>query len=604
MKFSPNRPLRIGRAAQVGILAAALSVVGAAIFRHGWHASGIILVGMAVALVAAFYLLAFRPARIPTDAILTIRIGDGMREDAPHSPLERLRSRGQPTLHQLRRALEGAAADVRIAGIIAEISAPSIGLATAQELHDLMRAAVAANKRVVAVLASDNVTVRDYLVACGAGEIVINPDTAMMMLGAAAGGFFLHQALGKAGVEAQTLQWKEYKGAGETFTRDAMSPEVRESLGAVVEDWKAIIAEKVAAARGIEVSRARELLAQGFIAARAAVAGGLADRIGYAEDLRAELDPENEDRRFIGLGRYLRRVAYRRLPARRGRIALIHGLGPVLTGEPPAAGEFISGERTASQILEAAADEDIRAIVFRVNSPGGSAVGSDLVWRAVAEARRRGKPVVVSMGDVAGSGGYYVAMGADAIVAEPATITGSIGVVYTKFSVRDLLAHLGVSTDVVKTDEISDALSLSRPLSDDELTQLNQVVGELYGNFTAKVAEGRSFDAAHAEEVARGRVWSGRAAHARGLIDELGGLGRAVEIAREKAGLRPGEPHELVAYPGPRMLAMLSGSFARADGSWLQALTADAAGVPAAWVPALVRLLARGGLVLLSPISK
>ena len=176
-----------------------------------------------------------------------------------------------------------------------------------------------------------------------------------------------------------------------------------------------------------------------------------------------------------------------------------------------------------------------------MNSPGGSAVGSDLVWRAVREAQKRGKPVVVSMGDVAGSGGYYVAMGADAIVAEPTTITGSIGVVYTKFSLRDLLDYLGIGIDAVKTDEIGDALSMARPLSDAELAQLNSVVGELYGNFTAKVAEGRKLDAAQAEEVARGRVWSGVAAKARGLIDELGGLARAVEIAREKAGLKPDE---------------------------------------------------------------
>ena len=132
------------------------------------------------------------------------------------------------------------------------------------------------------------------------------------------------------------------------------------------------------------------------------------------------------------------------------------------------------------------------------------------MWRAVREAQKRGKPVVVSMGDVAGSGGYYVAMGADAIVAEPTTITGSIGVVYTKFSGRGLLDYLGIGMEVVKTDAISDALSMARPLSAAELAQLNSVVGELYGNFTAKVAEGRKFDAAHAEEVARGRVWSGR----------------------------------------------------------------------------------------------
>ena len=620
MKFPRIKVSRISREVRVGIATAVLAVIAAVIFACGWHATGIVVIVIAAALVAAFYFLVVRPARIPGDAILTIRIGDSMREDAPRSPLEQLRSRGHPTLYHVRRALEAAAVDPKLKAIIAEISAPSIGLATAQELHDLLRTAVAANKRVVAVLAGDSVTVRDYLVACGAGEIIINPDTALMMLGAAAGGLFLRNALGKIGVEAQTLQWKEYKGAAEMFNREGMSPEVRESLDAIIGDWKTILAEKVAAARKLEISRTSELIAHGFISARTAVESGLADRAGYVEDLHTEFDPEHHEDCFVTLMRYLRHVAYGRSAGPRARLALIHGLGPVVSGEPPMAGEFISGERTASEILRAAKDDDVRAIVFRVNSPGGSAVGSDLVWRAVREAQKRGKPVVVSMGDVAGSGGYYVAMGADAIVAEPATITGSIGVVYTKFSLRALLERLGVGMDTVKTDEISDALSLSRPLSEAELAQLNDVVGELYGNFTAKVAEGRKLDAAQAEEVARGRVWSGVAAKARGLIDELGGLGRAVEIAREKAGLKPGEAHELVPYPSPSLISALNVTFAKSgvrfdalaanasvghsELAWPYALVADLAGVPQRWVPALMRLLARGGLMLLSPIAK
>jgi protease IV len=608
LKFPQIDMSRLSREVRLVIVTALLVIVGAVLFAWGLRATGSLAIAVAAALVAAFYFLVARPAQIPDGSILTFRIGEGLREDAPRSPLEQLRSRGQPTLHQLRRALEAAAIDPKLTAIIVEISAPSIGLATAQELHDLLRDVVASKKRVVAVLAGDTVTVRDYLVACGAGEVVINPDTALVMLGAAAGGLFLQGALSKLGVEAQTLQWKEYKGAAEMFNREAMSPEVRESLQAIVSDWKGILAEKISAARKMDLPNASALLAQGFIGARTARETGLADRAGYVEDIHTEIDPENEDDRVVGIVRYLRHVTYRRRPGRRARIALVHGLGPVVSGEPPMAGEFISGERTASEILRAAKDEDIRAIVFRVNSPGGSAVGSDLVWRAVREAQKRGKPVVVSMGDVAGSGGYYVAMSADAIVAEPSTITGSIGVVYTKFSLRDLLEHLGIAVEAVKTDAIGDALSIARPLSGAELAQLNSVIGELYGNFTAKVAEGRKFDAAQAEEVARGRVWSGVAAKARGLIDELGGLARAVEIAREKAGLKPGEAHELVPYPAPSLISALNLSLTRSDLSsgllWTYSIGAELTGVPERWLPAIARLMARGGLMLLSPISR
>lgn len=599
MKRTPFQGL--SREARVASMAAVLIAIGAICFDAGWRTAGIVLLVAAAAIVIAFYLGVVRPAALPRDAVLMIRIADGLREDAPRSPIEQLRSRGLPTLFHLRHALEAAATDPAVKTVVVEILAPAIGLATAQEIHGLLRKIVAAKKRVVAVLSGDNVTVRDYLLASGAGEVVINPDSAMLMLGVAAGGFFLKNAIAKIGVEAQTLQWKEYKGAAEMFNREAMSPELRESLEAIISDWKTVLAESVAAARGLSVERARKLVGSGFMSVRAACEAGLADRAGYVEDLRAELEPEDKEPKFVGLGRYLRHVEYVRDGRRRARIALIHGLGPVIAGEPPAAGEFLSGERVAEEIRNAAHDESVRAIVFRVNSPGGSAVGSDLVWRAVREAQRRQKPVVVSMGDVAGSGGYYVAMAADAIVAEPATITGSIGVVYTKFSVADLLRQIGVGIDVAKSDQISDALSLARPMTEAELAQLNQVVGELYANFTAKVAEGRKLDAGLTEEVARGRVWSGVAAKARGLVDELGGLGRAVEIARAKAGLAAEEAHELVLYPAPSILAALNLKLTRAEMPLAMGLVAHALDVPERWAPAILRLAARPGVRLLCP---
>ena len=601
MKLAIPEGAGLSREARVASAIAVMIALGAICFDVGWRNSGIGLIGVAIAAAAAFYLLVVRPARIPRDAALILRIADGMREEGPRSPLEQLRSRGQPTLFHMRQALEAAAVDARINTVIVEIVAPGIGLATAQELHDLLRAIVAAKKRVVAVLSGDSVTLRDYLLACGASEIVVNPDSAMMMLGVATGGLFLKGAFAKLGVEAQTLQWKEYKGAAETFSRESMSPELRESLEAIIGDWKTVIAENVAAARNLAVDRARELIGMGFLGVRAACAAGLVDRAGYVEDLRAEFEPEDKESRLVGLGRYLRHLAYSRATGRRPRLALVHGLGPVVAGEPPAAGEFLGAERVAEEIRRAARDERVRAIVFRINSPGGSAVGSDLVWRAVCEARRRGKPVVASMGDVAGSGGYYVAMAADAIVAEPATITGSIGVVYVKFSLPGLLHQLGIAIDVAKSDDSGDALSFARPMSEAELAQLNQVMSELYANFTAKVAEGRKLEADVAEAAARGRVWSGVAAKAHGLVDELGGLSRAVEIACAKAGLGPDQPHDLVPYPAPSVLSALTLTLSRTETPTLLGLGARAIGLPERWAPALLRLMSPGAAMLLCP---
>ena len=177
-----------------------------------------------------------------------------------------------------------------------------------------------------------------------------------------------------------------------------MSPELQESLAAIVADCKELLAARIAEARGLTPERAAELAGSGFLSVRAATEAGLINRAGYFEDLRAEFDPERKERVFVGFARYLRRLGYARQPGRDPRLALIHGVGPVVAGEPPAAGDFLSGEAVAAQFHRAAADKSVRAIVFRVNSPGGSALGSDLVWRALGEARERGKPVVVSMG--------------------------------------------------------------------------------------------------------------------------------------------------------------------------------------------------------------
>jgi protease-4 len=593
---------KLGRESRVALLVAFLIALGSVCLNHGWLTVGLASVVAAAGIAGGFYLLVIRPSHIPPDAVLSLRMSGGIREDLPRTPLEQLRSRGAATLFDIRRALEAAASDSRLKSILVEICSPGFGLATAHELYELLRGAVAAGKRVVAILEGDQITPNDYLIACGASEVIANPDSTLMMLGFSTGSLFLSEALTKLGVQAQTLQWKEYKGAAEMFTRERMSPEVRESIEAVISDWQALMTQIIADSRRTSVQRARELLGGGFLSVRAACAHGLVDRAGYTDDIRNEIEPDYKSTsRFVPLGRYLRRLSYIRNGRARPQLALIHGLGPVVVGEGPMAGEFLSGERVSEEIRRAARDDRIKAIVFRVNSPGGSAAGSDLVWRAVREAQRSGKPLVVSMGDVAGSGGYYVASGADAIVAGPATLTGSIGVVYAKFNAAELMQRLGIRVEVVKSDSVSDALSLARPMTAAELAQLNEVVGELYSTFTAKVAEGRKLDPEATEQVARGRLWSGVAAKTRGLVDELGGLGRAVALAREKAGLKPGEEHDLVVYPPPSLLSALHLSTTYSEPPWPLAVAASALQLPERWTPALLRLFTRGGMLLLCP---
>ena len=601
MKNPITERLWISREVRLAIVVLILYVVGAIGLAFGHWGVGITAIGIGLALVAAFYFAIVRPAQIPHDAVLVVRLSGPIEEDVTRSPFDQIMRRGAQSLDHLRYAFESAAIDNEVRAIVVEIASFGAGLATAHEIHRLMRAAQAGGKRVIALLRGDDAGLREYLVAAGAGEIVANPDTMLTMLGVATGGVFLKNALDKLKIQAQTLQWKEYKSAAETLNRDRMSPAVRESMEAIVADWEKILVESIASARKLSPEKARELIAAGFVSAKFAVENKLIDREGYIEDIRAEFDPQGKRKVFISLARYRRHAIFTRERGRRARIALVHASGPVVSGEAPATGEFISGVATAAQLDRASRDERVSAIVFRVNSPGGSAVGSDLVWRAVREAQGRGKPVVVSMGDVAGSGGYYVAAGADAIVAEPATITGSIGVVYAKFNLGNLMNELGVHFDFVKSAPISDAMSMARAMTDAELAQLNETVGHLYAAFTAKVAEGRHLSPEQAEAVAKGRIWSGLAAKERGLVDEIGGLSTAIAIARDRAHIAKDRRHQLVTYRAERRWLDFRGSSADVSTPWTIRAAASALGIPSRWAPAMLELLIRGGVMLLCP---
>ena len=601
MTRSALKRLVASRIIRTAILCTILVVIALVAFDFDRVLLGLLFIASAIVIAAAYFLFIIRPARIPRDAILVIRLNGALPEEPHRSLIDQFRGRTFPALTHIRQALEEVRTDSAIRAVVIEVAGIDNGLATAEELHDLIRRVRESGKRVIAVLDSDFASVRDYLIASAADEVVANPDTMFAMLGVSVGGMFLKGALDKLHIRVQTLQYKEYKGAAETLSRESMSPPLHESLDAIVKDWREVLTNRIAGARKISTEKAREMAGRGFMSAHDARDAGLIDREGYAEDVRAEFDPEGKRKKFVGLARYLRHALYMRRSGERHRIALVCGVGPVIAGDPSMTGDFISPETTGAQIERASRDEGIKAIVFRVNSPGGSAVGSDLVWRSVRAAQRRGKPVVVSMGDVAGSGGYYVAMGADAIVAEASTITGSIGVVFAKFDLSNVMNRYGVNIERINSDPTSDAMALTRSMTEPELRQLNDVIGQLYGNFTGKVAEGRKLDAEATENLARGRVWSGTAAKAGGLIDDIGGLARAIEIAREKAGIAASEPHEIVSYSEARLLNALKLSLSAGESSPMHSIAAQILAMPSRWMPAMMHLLLRGGVMMIGP---
>ena len=280
------------RIVRVAIYCAILIVLACVSFYLDRSSLGVTFLTGAIATAAAFFVFVIRLARIPRDAVLTIRLSGALPEEPHRSFIDQIRGRAFPALSHLRYALEEVRRDPAIRALMVEVAGIDNGLATAEELHELIRRVRESGKRVIALLDGESAGVRDYLVASAADEVICNPDTMLTMLGVSAGGVFLKRALEKLHIQVQTLQYKEYKGAAETFSRDGMSAPLRESLEAIIGDWRQVLTERIAHARKLPTEQVAELVGCGFLSAHDARHAGLVDREGYAEDVRAEFDPE------------------------------------------------------------------------------------------------------------------------------------------------------------------------------------------------------------------------------------------------------------------------------------------------------------------------
>jgi protease IV len=485
-------------------------------------------------------------------------------EGQPTDPVSAVLARRRPSLGAVLDGLRRAAAEERVKVVLARISPAGLPLARVQELRDAITALRAAGTAAVAF--SDSFgefgggTLAYYL-ASAFEEIWLAPPGDLGLTGVALETPFLRDALDRLGVRAQIGQRHEYKNAANTFLERDFTPAHREASERIVASAAAQIVAGIATGRGLAEERVRELIDGGPLSGDEALAAGLVDRLGYRDEVYdAAKARAGADARLLYLGHY-RKVAARRETAARLRpaaagsrkatgagskkvVAIIHGTGPVLLGAGrgfPQTGPAMHSDAVTAALRAAGRDDDVAAVVFRVDSPGGSYVASDLIRREVERVRASGRPVVVSMGAVAASGGYFVAMGADTIVAQPGTLTGSIGVLGGKQVVSGLLERVGVNVGAVREGRNALILSPRRAFTDDELARLDAFLDRVYADFTAKVAAARGLPPERVHEIARGRVWTGADALDRGLVDELGGLDRAVELAWAKAGLPAGE---------------------------------------------------------------
>ncbi|MBU0724207.1 MAG: S49 family peptidase [Alphaproteobacteria bacterium] len=497
----------------------------------------------------------WRETALPERILLDITQTGALAETRANDPVALLTSGfdSQPTLVETLQAIDRAARDHRVGALYADLSHAEMGHAAAQELRDAVQRFRAAGKPAYAfadTFGEAGSASAVYYFASAFDEIWLQPSGDVGLTGFSMEFLFFRDALAAIGVEPQMFQRQEYKGVVEMLTRDGVSPPVQENYERLARSIFDQMVADIAAARSIEPAALRSLIDQAPLSSQAALQGGLVDRLAYIEAVRsAALSRAGADAVPTPLGRYAR--SQPDIQGEASDIALITGSGAIVR---QAAGSSFSAETASSgrlvQAIDAAiADSDIEAILLRIDSPGGSYVASDSVMHAVGRARAAGKPVIAWMGDVAASGGYFIAMGADRIIAQPASITGSIGVAGGKIVVQGLLEKLGIGHDSVSIGRNALLYSPTQPLSDSGLEQFNAQLDRIYADFTGKAGQARNLDAAAIDRAARGRVWSGADAQAMGLVDDLGGYHTALAALRTALSLDPQAALNVVPFP-------------------------------------------------------
>lgn len=464
--------------------------------------------------------------------------------------------------------IDQAADDDKIQGLVLRIDSPSLDRGQRHEVREAIARFRAKGKHTVALLEATEAP--GYLIACACDEIVMPESGYLVLPGVRAQPMFFKGLLAKVGVKADFIHVGDAKGAAEPFTRRQWSEPVKANMTSLIDDLYEQMIDTIAMDRPMKRGAVVETIDRGLLTATQALEAGLVDRLAYDDTLRGELKRRHDtetlvfvenygkekiDTDFSGPGGFFKLLGLmaaggKKSSGRGDKIAIVYAVGPIMTGksEVDPFGETSSvGSTTLVEALHDAADDDrVKAIVLRVDSPGGSAVASDLIWNAIQTIE---KPVVASMGNVAASGGYYISMGCDHVFAEPTTVTGSIGVVGGKMAVGGLLEKLGVTTDLIARGKNSGLFSLNDKFSDSEREVLQSLMDDTYDQFTAKAAKGRGLTQDRIKELGGGRVYTGRQAERLELIDELGDLRSAVAKAKELAGLDADADVTIDTYP-------------------------------------------------------
>jgi protease-4 len=490
---------------------------------------------------------------VPSRGYLDVPLSGSVAEVAPPDILTSLILGTRPlAVHDFWMNLRKAKADGRIQAVLLRLGLMQCDWAKANEMREDILDFRRSGKKVYAVIEEAPDFDMEYYVATACDKIILHPLGWLGINGL--GGYvpFLKGALDKLGIRAEFEHVEEYKTAYNMFTEKGFTPAHREEMESFYADLFAQYVATASKARGKSEAEFRALVDRGFFQGEQAKAAGLVDDCLYEDQVQDLLKRDGRPLARVRFDDYTRvKPLAVGLETGRSKVALIYAVGTIMTGE--SLPQIMGGSTVARWIRSARTDASVKAIVLRVDSPGGSSVGSDVIWREVALAKKE-KPVVVSMSDVAGSGGYWIAMSATRIVAQPQTMTGSIGVLAGKFSVEGLLAKLGVTSEKLVFGEKADVFSPFRPFTADERKVLKEEILWTYEQFLTRAAEGRGLSRDEVDAVGRGRIWTGRQARDLKLVDELGGLTMAIGIAKKEAGIDADEDVRLDVWPRKRSL--------------------------------------------------
>ena len=523
---------------------------------------GGILVAFVIIAVVGIVLISRSMGRpdVPNNSVLVLSISGGLPDYVAEEPLAKAFGISQTqSFTSLLTQLRKAKIDNRIGAVLLEINFPDIGWAKADEFRDAVKDFKASGKPVYAYMQIG--TNKEYYLATAADKIFLPPPGDIYINGFAAEAMFYKGSLDKLGIEADVIQiGPKYKNAPDQYTKKEMGEGQREVLNAILDEYFSRFTAGIAESRKKSVDDVKALIDGAPYNAVKAKELGLIDDAFYREqvdnELKAKLGYGADDKLKTIRGGEYREIQSDSLGLNKGeKVAVIYASGAINIGRSSNGalnGEMVGSDTIVAAVNDAADDKSIRAIVLRVDSPGGSALASDMMWYALENAKAK-KPVVVSMSDVAASGGYYIACNANKIVAEPSTITGSIGMFLGKPVVKGLYDWLGVNNEYVMRGKNAGIFRETEKFTPEERAKMTDQANVVYyDNFVPKVAKGRNKTAEEVNTLGQGRVWTGTQAKGNGLIDEFGGLEKAIDVAKELAGLSSDKDVRRVVFPEPR----------------------------------------------------